>query len=74
MLHTYFVQTVGVLNVFEISFRNPLQVFNQVKGPNNFGLDFFRLAVEKVLEVVFIKCDLSVLLIFVHRTNLKMFS
>jgi len=39
-LNSYFIKPICVLNMFKISFRNSLKVFDQGESPNNFGFYF----------------------------------
>ena len=62
-MNSDFIKSVRALQMLEIYFWNPVQVFNYSQSPKDFLLNFGRLAVIEVLKVVLIEKEVTV---FVH--------
>jgi len=68
LLSFYLYRTLMILNMFEIGFRNSLQVLNYFKHPNDFCFCFFILLCIKSLEIILVEDNCSVLLFIFHNT------
>ena len=66
LLNPYFVKSFSILNVFQVSLWNKLNVFNQLNCPDYFVPYFNTLFFKEVLKVFFVKNNGSKLLIFRH--------
>ena len=70
LLYTDLVKTFCVFQVFEISFWNSLNFFNQFKSPNNFLLDLILLPYKELLEVALVENYSPVLTGLLHSSKL----
>lgn len=67
-LNSDFIKSVSALQMLEIYFRNPVQVFNYSQSPKDFLLNFGRLVVIKVLKVILIEKEVT---FFVHGSKVR---
>ena len=71
LLNTDFIQTVCVFNMFQIRLRNPLQLFNQIKSPDDFVFYLLLLFSEKLLKVGFVEDYCPLFWLSIHLPKIK---
>ncbi len=54
-LNSYFIKSFGPLQVFEIDFRNSVQVLYYSQSPKDFLLNLWCLVVIEVLKIILIE-------------------
>ena len=66
-LYPNFIETIRILDVFQIRFWYSLKLFNQAKRPDDLISYLLPLLQEELLKIILVENNSSVLLFFTHN-------